>query len=80
MSVHFHTTITKKTDDVLEELAKTYGTKSRVLEKAIETLLRVEKVGSCDDCTVRARVAEQTNLREALDLTSIGRRTLDGLV
>lgn len=80
MSVHFHTTIAKKTDDLLEELAKTYGTKSRVLEKAVETLLRVEKVGSCDDCTVRARVAEQTNLREALDLTSIGRRTLDGLV
>jgi len=80
MSVHFHTTISKKTDDLLEELAKTYGTKSRVVEKAVETLLRVEKVGSCDDCTVRARVAEQTNLREALDLTSIGRRTLDGLV
>jgi hypothetical protein len=80
MSVHLHTTITKKTDDVLEELARTYGTKSRVLEKAIETLLREEKVGSCDDCEVRAKVAQQTNLREILDLTSIGRKSLDGLL
>ena len=80
MSVHFHTTIPRKTDELLEQLAKTYGTKSRVLEKAVETLLSVEKVGSCEDCTVKARVAEQTSLREALDLTSIGRKTLDGLV
>jgi len=80
MSVHLHTTIPKKTDDTLKELARTYGTKSRVLEKAVETLLREEKVGSCDDCPVRAKVAEQTNLREVLDLTSIGRKTLDGLL
>jgi hypothetical protein len=80
MSVHLHTTITKKTDDTLEELARTYGTKNRVLEKALETLLRVEKVGSCDDCPVRASVAEQTNLRQVLDLTSVQRKTLDGLL
>jgi hypothetical protein len=49
MSIHLHTTITKKANDILEELAKTYGTKSRALEKALETLLRVDKVGSCDD-------------------------------
>ncbi len=80
MSIHLHTTITKKTNDTLEELAKTYGTKSRVLEKAIETLLRVEKVGSCDDCVVKAKMSEQTNLREALNLTCIGRKTLDSLL
>jgi hypothetical protein len=80
MSVHLHTTITKKTNDSLDELAKTYGTKSRVLEKAVETLLRVDKVGSCDDCTVKAKMTEQTNLREALDLTSVGRKTLDILL
>jgi hypothetical protein len=80
MSVHFHTTITRKTDEILEELAKTYGTKSRVLEQAVETLLRVEKVGSCDDCTIKAKMSEQINLREALDLTSIGKKTLDSLL
>jgi len=80
MSVHLHTTITRKTNEALEELAKTYGTKSRVLEKAVETLLRVDKVGSCDDCVIKARMSEQTNLREALDLTSIGRKTLDSLL
>ena len=80
MSVHLHTTITKKTDNMIEELAKTYGTKSRVLEQAIETLLRVERVGSCDDCVIKARMNEQTNLREALDLTSIGKKMVDGLL
>jgi hypothetical protein len=80
MSIHLHTTITKKTNDTLEELAKTYGTKSRVLEKAIETLLRVEKVGSCDDCVIKAKMSEQTNLREAIDVTCIGRKTLDSLL
>jgi hypothetical protein len=80
MSIHLHTTITKKTNDTLEEMAKTYGTKSRVLEKAIETLLRVDKVGSCDDCVIKAKMSEQTNLREALDLTCVERKTLDGLL
>jgi hypothetical protein len=80
MSVHLHTTITRKTNETLEELAKTYGTKSRVLEQAIETLLRVDKVGSCDDCVIKAKMSEQTNLREALDLTSVGRKTLDSLL
>jgi hypothetical protein len=80
MSVHVHTTIAKKANDVLEELAKTYGTKSRVIEQAVETLLRVEKVGSCDDCTIKARMSKQTQLREALDLTSVGRNTLDSLL
>jgi len=80
MSVHLHTTITKKTNEILDELAKTYGTKSRVLEKAVETLLRVEKVGSCDDCAIKAKMNEQTNLRETLDLTSVGRKTLDSLL
>jgi len=80
MSVHLHTTITKKANDILEELAKTYGTKSRVLEKALETLLRVDKVGSCNDCAIKAKVSEQTKLREALDLTSISRRNLDSLL
>jgi hypothetical protein len=80
MSVHLHTTITRKTDEMLEELAKTYGTKSHVLEQAIETLLRVEKVGSCDDCAVRTKMKEQTNLREALDLMSIDKRTIDSLL
>jgi hypothetical protein len=80
MSIHLHTTITKKTDDALEELAKTYGTKSRVIEQAVETLLRVDKVGSCDDCTIKAKMSEQIKLRESLDLTSIGRKTLDRLL
>ncbi|MGD0979660.1 MAG: hypothetical protein ABR962_11050 [Candidatus Bathyarchaeia archaeon] len=80
MSVHLHTTITRKTDEMLEELAKTYGTKSHVLEQAIETLLRVEKVGSCDDCAVKTKMKEQTNLREALDLMSIDKHTIDSLL
>jgi hypothetical protein len=80
MSIHLHTTITKKANDILEELAKTYGTKSRALEKALETLLRVNKVGSCDDCAVKAKINEQTKLREALDLTSISRKNLDSLL
>jgi hypothetical protein len=80
MSVHLHTTISRKTNEVLEELAKTYGTKSRVLEKAVETLLRVDKVGSCDDCVIKAKVNEQTSLRETLDLTSVGRKSLDSLL
>lgn len=80
MSVHLHTTITKKTDDMLEELAKTYGAKNRVIEQALETLLRVERIGSCDDCAVKVKMKEQTNLREALDLTSVGRKTVDSLL
>jgi hypothetical protein len=80
MSVHLHTTITRKTDETLEELAKTYGTKSHVIEQAIETLLRVEKVGSCDDCAVRAKAKEQANLREALDLMSVDKHTIDSLL
>jgi hypothetical protein len=80
MSVHLHTTITKKTDEMLEQLARTYGTKSRVIEQAVETLLRVERVGSCEDCAIKAKMSEQTNIREALDLTSIGRKTIDSLL
>jgi hypothetical protein len=80
MSVHLHTTIKKKTNEIIEELAKTYGTKNRVLEQAVETLLRVEKVGSCQDCVIKAKMNEQTKLREVLDLTSLGRKTLDGLL
>ena len=80
MSVHLHTTITRKTHETLEELTKIYGTKSHVIEQAVETLLRVEKVGSCDDCAVRAKAKEQTNLREALDLMSIGKHTIDSLL
>ena len=80
MSVHLHTTITRKTDEMLEELAKTYGTKSHVLEQAIETMLRVEKVGSCEDCSVREKAREQANLREALDLMSVDKHTIDGLL
>jgi hypothetical protein len=80
MSAHLHTTITKKTNGILDELAKTYGTKSRVIEQAVETLLRVEKVGSCDDCIVKTKMDEQTRLREYLDLTSISRKTLDSLL
>ena len=80
MSVHLHTTIPVKTGKTLEELAKTYGTKSRVLEQALETFLRVEKVGSCDDCAVRTKMVEQTNLREVLDLISVDKRTLNGLL
>ncbi len=80
MSIHLHTTIPAKTNKILEELAKTYGTKSRVLEQALETFLRVEEVGSCEDCAVKARVAEQTSLRETLDLTSVSKKTLNGLL
>ncbi|MEM3823460.1 MAG: hypothetical protein QXH87_00840 [Candidatus Bathyarchaeia archaeon] len=80
MSTHLHTTIDRKTNAMLDELAKTYGTKSRVIEKAVETLLRVEKVGSCDDCAVKTKVSEEMKLRECLDLTSVGRKTLDGLL
>ncbi len=80
MSVHLHTTIRKKTNEIIEELAKTYGAKNRVLEKAVETLLRVEKIGSCEDCVIKAKMDEQTKLREALDLTSLGRKTLDGFL
>lgn len=80
MSVHLHTTITRKTDEMLEELAKTYGTKSHVIEQAIETMLRVEKVGSCEDCSIREKAKEQTNLREALDLMSVDKHTIDGLL
>ncbi|MDH7563420.1 MAG: hypothetical protein QHH24_00845 [Candidatus Bathyarchaeota archaeon] len=65
---------------MIEELTKTYGTKSRVLEQAIETLLRVERVGSCEDCIVKTKVNEQANLRKALDLTSVGRKTVDSLL
>jgi hypothetical protein len=72
--------VTRKTDEMLEELAKTYGTKNRVIEQALETLLRVERVGSCEDCAVKAKMKEQMNLREALDLTSIGKKTVDGLL
>jgi len=80
MSVHLHTTITKKTDDMLEDLAKSYGTKNRVIEQALETLLRVERVGSCEDCAVKTKMKDEINLREALDLTSIGRKTVDSLL
>ncbi|MCK4477552.1 hypothetical protein KAU88_03365 [Candidatus Bathyarchaeota archaeon] len=80
MAVHLHTTIPRKTSKILEELAKTYGTKSRVIEQALETFLRVEKIGSCDDCAVKAKMVEQTSLRETLDLTSVGRKTLNGLL
>ena len=80
MSVHIHTTIPQKTNKILDELAKSYGTKSRVLEQALETFLRVEKVGSCDDCAIKAKMVEQSNLRGTLDLTSIGKKTLNGLL
>ncbi|MFP3984551.1 MAG: hypothetical protein ACLFU9_00815 [Candidatus Bathyarchaeia archaeon] len=80
MSVHLHTTIPAKTNKILEALAKTYGTKSRVLEQALETFLRVEEVGSCEDCIVKAKIMEQNNLRETLDLTSVNKKTLNGLL
>ena len=80
MSVHLHTTITKKTDDMLDQLSKTYGTKNRGIEQALETLLRVERVGSCEDCAIKAKMNEQVNLRQALDLTSVGRKTIDSLL
>ncbi|MFW9831908.1 MAG: hypothetical protein ACFFD8_09035 [Candidatus Thorarchaeota archaeon] len=80
MSVHIHTTIPKKAGDTLNKLAGTYGTKSRVLEKALETLLRVEKVGSCDDCAIKALSEEQAKLRESLELVSIRKELLDELL
>jgi len=80
MSIHLHTTIPRKTDEILEELAKTYGTKSKVIEKALETMLRVEKIGSCEDCVIKARVEEQNNLRETLDLICIRRDVLERLL
>ena len=80
VSIHLHTTVTKKTDEMLEELSQTYGGKNRVIEKALETLLRVEKVGSCDDCAVKAKMKEQMNLREALDLISVGKKTVNSLL
>ena len=80
MSIHLHTTVSKKTNEMLLELSKTYGTKNRVIEQALETMLRVEKVGSCEDCAVKTKMKEQINLREALDLVSIGKKTADGLL
>jgi hypothetical protein len=80
LSVHIHTTIPKKSGEILTRLASTYGTKSRVLEKALETLLRVDKVGYCDDCALKAKMEEQTKLREALELTSIRKDLLDELL
>jgi hypothetical protein len=80
MSVHIHTTISRKANELLSEMAKNYGTKNRVIEQALETLLRVERVGSCEDCVVKAKVSEQINLREALDLTSVSRKTIDSLL
>lgn len=80
MSIHLHTTITKKTDDLLEQLSRTYGAKNRVIEQALETMLRVERVGSCEDCAIKAKMNEQVNLRQALDLTSVGRKTMDTLL
>jgi len=43
MPVHLHTTIPQKTDKILEELAKTHGTKSCVIEKALETFVELRK-------------------------------------
>ena len=80
MSIHLHTTVSKKTNEMLLELSKTYRTKNRVIEQALETMLRVEKVGSCEDCAVKTKMKEQINLREALDLVSIGKKTADGLL
>jgi hypothetical protein len=80
LSVHIHTTIPKKSGAILDELAGTYGTKSRVLEMALETLLRVDKVGSCDDCQLKAQIEEQIKLRESLELASVRRDLLDELL
>jgi hypothetical protein len=80
VSIHLHTTITKKTNEMLGELSKTYGSKNRVIEQALETMLRVEKVGSCEDCAIKAKMKDQINLREALDLISIGKKTADSLL
>ncbi|MFX1562297.1 MAG: hypothetical protein ACFFDP_03205, partial [Promethearchaeota archaeon] len=79
MSVHIHTTIPKKSGEILDQLAATHGSKSHVIEKALETMLRVEKVGSCEDCLVKAQVEEQEKLREVMDLTSIRKELLDEL-
>lgn len=78
--IHLHTTLTKKTNEMLLELSKTYGSKNRVIEQALETMLRVEKVGSCEDCAIKAKMKEQINFREALDLISIGKKTADSLL
>jgi hypothetical protein len=80
MSFHLHTTISQKANELLTELAKTYGTKNRVIEKALETMLRVEKVGSCDDCVIKAQAQEQNKLQDILDLSSIRREFLDELL
>jgi hypothetical protein len=80
LSVHIHTTIPKKSGKILDQLAGTYGTKSRVLEMALETLLRVDKVGSCEDCEIKARIEEQNKLRETLELASVQRELLDELL
>ncbi|MFX1475336.1 MAG: hypothetical protein ACFFCO_07665 [Promethearchaeota archaeon] len=80
MSVHLHTTISQKANELLEQLTKTYGTKNRVIEKALETMIRVEKVGSCDNCIIKAQAEEQNKLRDVLDLTSIRREILDELL
>ncbi|MFX0167722.1 MAG: hypothetical protein ACFE89_08425 [Candidatus Hodarchaeota archaeon] len=80
MSVHIHTTIPKKSGEMLDQLAETYGTKSRVLEMALETLLRVDKVGSCEDCELKAQIEEQNKLRDALELASVRRDFLDELL
>jgi hypothetical protein len=80
VSIHIHTTIPKKTGAILDELAGTYGTKSRVLEMALETLIRVDKVGSCDDCQLKAQIEEQLKLRESLELASFRRDLLDELL
>ena len=78
--IHLHTTLTKKTNEMLLELSKTYGSKNRVIEQALETMLRVEKVGSCEDCAIKAKMKEQINFREALDLISVGKKTADSLL
>ncbi len=80
MPVHLHTTISRKSNELLEELARTYGTKNRVIEKALETMLRVEKIGSCEDCAIKARVEEHSKLREALDLISVRREVVEKLL
>lgn len=80
VSIHLHTTLTKKTNEMLLELSKTYGSKNRVIEQALETMLRVEKVGSCEDCAIKAKMKEQINFREALDLISVGKKTADSLL
>ena len=43
-------------------------------------MLRVEKVGSCEDCPIKVQVEEQNKLRETLDLISIRRETLEELL